>query len=139
MKLLKEDGIDEVDFDGRTQANSCYFEDPAGNIVEYISRRETSPTSIDHDFSTNNVLCISEIGLSTNKISEYAEQMQKIGIPVRDNEDLSYNTYLNFMGEYEDGSFIILGPLGRRWLFSTKGAIAAPVTIHTDRGVVSNL
>jgi catechol-2,3-dioxygenase len=135
VELLKEDGMDEVDFDGITQANACYFDDPAGNIVEYIARRETSPTSNDKEFSTKNVLSISEIGLSTNKITEYAEKIKSLGIPVRGNVELSYD--LNFMGEYEDGAFIILGPLGRRWFFSTKVAVHSPVTIHTNRGIVT--
>lgn len=139
VELLKEDGMDEVDFDGITQANSCYFEDPAGNIVEYIARRETSPTSNDIEFSYNHVLSISEIGLSTSKIMEYAEMITSLGIPVRGNAEVSNNSYLNFMGEYDDGAFIILGPLGRRWFFSTKVAIHSPVTIHTNRGIITNM
>lgn len=138
VELLTEDGEDEVDFSDRTQANACYFEDPAGNIVEYIARRETSPASARHTFSADQVLSISEIGLTTDEIAEYAKQMQAIGIPLRDDEELSFDTYLNFMGEYEDGAFILLGPVGRRWLFSTKVAVAGPVAIHTDKGVVSN-
>jgi len=138
VELLKEDGMDEVDFGGMTQANSCYFEDPAGNIVEYIARRETSPASKENTFTSNNVLSISEIGLSTNQIAEYAEKIQSLGIPVRGDEGVSYDS-LNFMGEYEDGAFILLGPIGRRWFFSTKVSIPSPVVIHTNRGVLSNL
>ncbi|MFO1443730.1 hypothetical protein KDN24_11010 [Bacillus sp. Bva_UNVM-123] len=42
------------------------------------------------------------------------------------------------MGNYEDGSFILLGPPGRRWLFSTKEAVVSPVTIYTNQGIISN-
>lgn len=138
VELLKEEGMDEVDFDGITQANACYFEDPAGNIVEYISRRETSPTSKDKFFSSNNVLSISEIGLPTNLIMEYAGEIKSLGIPVRCKGEILYDLNINFMGEYDDGAFIILGPLGRRWFFSTKDSISSPVTIHTCRGIISN-
>ncbi|MDO3410593.1 VOC family protein [Saccharibacillus sp. CPCC 101409] len=139
VELLTEDGMDEVDFGGITQANSCYLEDPAGNIVEYIARRETTPASPERVFTPGRVSSISEIGLSTDEIGEYAQRIQALGIPVRGSEEVSLTQYLNFMGEYEDGSFIILSPLGRRWYFSSKLAISAPLVIHTDRGIVSSL
>src|SRR5690606_29509608 len=37
VKLLKEQGEDEVYFEG-IDAKSIYFEDPAGNIAEFICR-----------------------------------------------------------------------------------------------------
>jgi catechol-2,3-dioxygenase len=132
VELLQEDGMNEIDF---TDSKACYFEDPAGNIIEYIARRETAPPSSDTVFSPNNVLCISEMSLTTNKIIEYAEEMKEMGISLRHKID---ETELNFIGEYKDGSFILLGPIGRRWLFSSKEAIASPVTIVTDRGVIRN-
>ncbi|MEH6944974.1 VOC family protein [Bacillus sp. JJ722] len=139
VELLREDGVDEIDFDGRAQANACYFEDPAGNIVEYIARREISPTSTDQVFTSNNVLSISEMSLTTDDLNKVAQKFEDIKIPVRDHEELYYEEYLNFMGEHEDGCFILFGPVGRRWLFSEKLAIASPVTIYTDRGMISNL
>ena len=136
--LLKEDEQDEIDFGGRTQANSCYFEDPSGNIVEFISRRQTSPYADEPEFTLKHIIEISEINLTTENIQEYAKKLSKIGIQVRDNEELSLQHYLNFMGKYEDGSFILLGPPGRRWLFSTKEAVVSPVTIYTSQGIISN-
>ncbi|OWR32340.1 hypothetical protein CDO73_01655 [Saccharibacillus sp. O23] len=137
-ELLLEDGMDEVFFDGMTQADSFYTEDPAGNIVEFIARRETTPASEAAEFDTEQILCISEIGLSVEQVAEYAKRLDSLGIPVRGNEEISYDRYLNFMGEYEDGSFIILAPLGRRWYFSSKLSILAPLVIHTDRGTVDS-
>ncbi|OWA37695.1 hypothetical protein B9G55_06515 [Saccharibacillus sp. O16] len=137
-ELLLEDGEDEVFFDGLTQADSFYTEDPAGNIVEFIARRHTTPASSAFTFTTEQIMCISEIGLSVDNLAEYAERMHTLGIPVRGNEEISYDGYLNFMGEYEDGSFIILSPLGRRWYFSDKPSIAAPLVIHTDRGIIDS-
>lgn len=138
VELLSEDGEDEIDFTERTQANACYFEDPAGNIVEYIARRVTSPTANEQEFTPNNVLSISEISLTTNRIKDMAERLKEMNIPLRDHEELSVDKYLNFMGEYDDGAFILLGPVGRRWLFSPKLAMESPVTIYTDRGVIRN-
>ncbi|MGG0655736.1 VOC family protein [Rummeliibacillus pycnus] len=134
LTLLKEDDLDEIYFDGKTQANACYFEDPAGNIVEFIAR-STSPKSDVHEFTTNNVLSISEISLTTSKIKETADQLNSIGIPIRHGGELE-STSLNFMGEYEEGAFILLGPIGRRWLFSTKNSIKSPIIIQTNKGTI---
>ncbi|WP_176466444.1 VOC family protein [Terribacillus saccharophilus] len=137
VPLLTEDHQDEVHFNQRTQAYACYFEDPAGKIVEFIARTETSPASSDRDFSANNVLSISEINLSTDQILQYVQKMKEFGIPVRD-EEIPTLSSINFMGEYEDGAFILLGPLDRRWIFSQKTSISSPTLIHTDRGLVTN-
>ncbi|MCQ4087001.1 VOC family protein [Saccharibacillus sp. JS10] len=134
--LLTEDDQDEVFFDGLTQADSCYIEDPAGNIMEYIARRKTTPESLEQEFTPDQVSSISEIGLSTEQVGEYAQRIQDLGIPVRGNEEIHLELYLNFMGEYEEGNFIILSPVGRRWYFSTKLAIDAPLIIHTNRGMI---
>ena len=135
ITLLLEDGKDDIHFT-ESKAMAMYFEDPAGNIVEFISRYETSPKVYSIHFTPEHMQEISEIGVSTNNTHELAEKLQSMGIPVRNNEPIHYEKYLNFFGEWEEGAFIILGPLGRRWLFSEKVGIKAPVIIETDRGVV---
>ena len=133
--LLLENGKDNIHFT-ESKAMAMYFEDPAGNIVEFISRYETSTKVESTHFTPQHMQEISEIGVSTDNIHELAEKLQSMGIPVRNNEPIHYEKYLNFFGEWEDSAFIILGPLGRRWLFSEKVGIKAPVIIETDRGVV---
>lgn len=59
--LLFENGEDEADVPF-WPAHSCYFEDPASNIVELVARYMENPTS-EAPFTTNNSLNISEIGL----------------------------------------------------------------------------
>lgn len=138
VALAKEEGEDEIEFDEFMKAKACYFEDPAGNIVELIARKETSPKSSYKVFlPKDNILSISEIGLGTSKIKEYAEKIQYLDIPIRHQKKLYEENYLNFFGEYEDGAFIILSPLGRKWLFSAKTAIEAPLVIHTNKGIIS--
>ncbi len=138
VQLATEDGEDEIHF-VESKARSFYFEDPAGNIVEYIAREETTAKSASTTFSAREVVEISEIGLSTNNIEKYAEELLAIGITQTGDEPLSYSEFLNFMGKYEEGVFILLGPVGRRWLFSGKLAVEAPIIISTDLGVVKNL
>lgn len=138
VALATEDGEDEIEFEEFMKAKACYFEDPAGNIVELIARKETSPRTLQQQFSPKeNILAISEIGLATNHIKAYADKLQQLGIPIRHQQKLMEKNYLNFFGEYEDGAFIILSPLGRKWLFSSKKAIETPLVIHTDRGNLS--
>ena len=76
LALLTEDGVDEVDFK-YVKANALYFEDPAGNIVEFIARRETSPPATDSIFSSKHILGVSEIGISANEIKHYADQLMR--------------------------------------------------------------
>ena len=139
VTLSTEDGEDEVEFAGRFKATSCYFEDPAGNIVEYIARDGIAPSSESTHFSTRNVIEISEIGLTTKNILNSAEQILHLGILPQDGKIVDEVDYLNFMGEQEDGAYILLGPVGRTWFFSHKKSIESPVTIYTDRGIISNL
>lgn len=137
MPLLTEDGEDEANFT-ESNAEAIYFEDPAGNIVEYIARKETTPNVPEQHFHPKHVLEISEIGVSTDEIKKFVDELIQLGIKSRNHEPISYQNYLNFIGENEDGNFILVGPLGRRWLFSTKRGIFAPVIIKTNYGTIKN-
>ncbi|CAG9622677.1 VOC family protein [Sutcliffiella rhizosphaerae] len=135
--LLKEDLADEIDF-SHSKAKAFYVEDPAGNIVEFITRNETTESSSDEYFEPKHILEISEIGISTDNIKQYENMLLSMKIPLRHNEKIYYENYLNFFGEYSDGAFIIIGPLGRKWIFSEKVGKHCPVIIETDRGIIKN-
>ena len=137
VSLAIDEGLDEADFED-SNANAFYFEDPAGNIVEYIARRNTTPNAGTEQFAPIYVRGISEIGISTNNIKEIVDGICSLGISSRKNEPIYYETYLNFLGEDKDGQYIIVGPLGRRWIFSNKVGIHAPVIIKTDCGTIRN-
>ncbi|MFJ7994521.1 VOC family protein [Peribacillus frigoritolerans] len=62
VELNREEDDDEVYF-SFLDAQSFYFLDPSGNIVEFISRYSVSPESAAESFSAQNVLCISEINI----------------------------------------------------------------------------
>lgn len=136
VKLAMEEGEDEVDFK-EAKAKAIYFEDPSGNIVELIARKTSAVASESH-FHKAHFLNISEVGIVTNHIIELAQQLQDKGIPVRNNESIKHEKYLNFFGEYEDGVYIIVAPVGRRWIFSNKYAKEAPIIIRTDRGTIQS-
>ncbi|GLY11027.1 hypothetical protein ACP2W0_09185 [Pseudobacillus badius] len=137
VPLLTEDGADEIYFDG-AKAHAFYFEDPAGNIVEYIARTETTPEAAADQFAPCHIAGVSEMGVPTNETKKQLDELLDLGIPPRNNEPLYYEKYLNFMGEYEDGNYLIIGPVGRRWIFSNKPGIIAPVIVKTDRGTIRN-
>ncbi|WP_099361518.1 VOC family protein [Fredinandcohnia onubensis] len=130
VELSVEDGEDEAYF-SFFSAYALYFYDPAGNIVEFISRQdsevETKPFSID------SVINISEIGLTVNDAISAGTRLIEIGINERENNPLS-QTSLNFMGDKSKGIFIILNQPGRRWIFSDKISAIFPLEILTTDG-----
>ncbi|NPC92664.1 hypothetical protein HOO54_10590 [Bacillus sp. WMMC1349] len=128
VSLNIEDGDDEVYFSG-SHAHSLYFYDPAGNIVEFISRHSISKKGLE-PFSIESVLNISEIGLIVDDAIDAGKKLMDIGIHERENEPLS-PTSLHFMGDASKGIFILLTQPGRRWLFSDKLSAIYPLEIIT--------
>lgn len=131
--LLLEDGEDEADF-SFWPAHACYFEDPAGNIVELIARYKENPTS-DSPFAVNSILNISEIGLIVKDAPLVGEQFKEIGIFDSDNDPVT-NSSLNFMQDHNNGVFIILTSKDRRWLFSEKKSKIFPMKITLNEQLV---
>jgi hypothetical protein len=131
--LLLEDGEDEADF-SFWPAHACYFEDPAGNIVELIARYNENPVR-ETPFSINNILNISEIGLVVKDAPGVGEQLKEINIFESDNEPIT-NSSLSFMQEKKNGVFILLTSTGRRWLFSEKKSEIFPMEITLTQQLV---
>ncbi|PDZ09031.1 glyoxalase [Bacillus pseudomycoides] len=124
--LNVEDGEDEVYF-SRSNAHSFYFMDPAGNIVEFISRHTISPES-NEPFSVHSILNVSEMSVTTDQVLAVGNQLIEYGISVRDGEALSDG--FHFMGE--NGVYLLLGLSGRRWFFSELDAAVHPLQIEID-------
>ena len=131
--LLLEDGEDEADF-SFWPAHACYFEDPAGNIVELIARYNENPNG-ESPFSVNSILNISEIGLIVKDAPMVGEQFKEINIFDSDNDPVT-NFSLNFMQENNNGVFIILTSIDRRWLFSEKKSKIFPMKITLGKQLV---
>ncbi|GAF63507.1 putative glyoxalase [Bacillus sp. TS-2] len=128
--LLWEDGKDEVNF-SFWSAHACYFEDPAGNIVELIARTIENEMS-EESFTSNSIINISEIGLAVENAANVGEILEKLGI-VKSNQDLITNASLSFMQEYQNGVFLILVGEGRKWLFSKKQSKIFPLEIKLNQ------
>ncbi|MDA1475455.1 VOC family protein [Bacillus changyiensis] len=138
VSLNIEDGDDEIYFSG-SDAHSLYFYDPAGNIVEFISRHSISRKRME-PFSIESVLNISEIGLIVDDAIDVGKRLMDIGIYERENQPLS-PTSLHFMGDASKGIFILLTQPGRRWIFSDKVSAIYPleiITINNNRIIMNS-
>ncbi|WP_438318276.1 glyoxalase [Sporosarcina sp. FA9] len=127
VTLNRGESLDEIYFSS-FDADSMYFEDPAGNIVELIGRRKQD---LFGDVSQASFLNISEVGIVTPFVSEVGEQLQDIGIPLRGGTEVDPES-LNFLGKGD--AFIVLVPPARRWYFSEKSAETYPLEITLNDG-----
>ncbi|PKR84547.1 VOC family protein [Heyndrickxia camelliae] len=121
VKLNREDGKDEVYFE-TWNAESVYFEDPAGNIVELIARHHL-PNKTEGEFSSEDLLNVSEIGIVRDQVLPFVQELNNIGIPCWKEADESFASVGN-----EEGLVIVV-KRGRRWYFSNKDAEIFPVTV----------
>jgi catechol-2,3-dioxygenase len=128
--LLTHRGEDEIFFES-INAHSVYFYDPEENIVELIARHTLNLSRIVETFSSKAIIDIGEMNLTTDNVLGVGQTLNEIGIPVRHNAALNESS-LNFIGENEDGTHILLGPSGRNWFFSTKEAKVSPIVIEVN-------
>lgn len=135
--LNVHDGEDEVFF-SHFPAYAFYFDDPAGNIVEFIARPEIYQKE-EGPFTIDDVLTISEIGLTVADAISAGEKLIDAGIHERNHLPLS-TTSLNFMGDKSKGIFLILNQPGRQWFFSDKVSAIFPleITISNQINIIVN-
>lgn len=123
VPLNLENGKDELYYES-FDADTIYFEDPSGNVVELIGRRSQKSK---HDFSITSMINISEISITTPFVKISAEKLDEFGIHSRNEKPIKYES-LNFLGD--EGTYIILVPPNRRWYFSNKMSITCPLEIE---------
>lgn len=123
-------------FQGETQvlfdygAKSFYFEDPSGNIIEFICQnflKEPDTTDL-----LSKIYGLSEMSFTTNSVEETLIRFEEIGLLDREknvDQELTLNG-LNFIGD--QWSYLLVGPVGRTWFFSDKIAKVVPQKIITD-------
>lgn len=122
IELLTLDGNNEFDFKS-WNAHSVYFYDPAGNILEFISRHNLKNKS-EQKFSGNSILNISEIGFPVKNVNEfYLEIQKKLGIPFFSGDKKSFTA----MGD-DNGLFIIV-TTGRIWFPDCGPAMEYPMRV----------
>jgi catechol 2,3-dioxygenase-like lactoylglutathione lyase family enzyme len=140
--------LDEARFEN-WEADACYFEDPAGNIVELITHGSLPEEGPDGLFTAGELLGVCELGVVGPDTRPMAEVLDPIGIHLSDGS--LEPGRLAFMGSRE--GVLILSPEGRGWMPTGRpaephaveatvtaaraGEVALPGTRHRIRTVPS--
>ena len=104
-------------------AEACYFEDPAGNIVELIAHHELPEEGPDGAFAGTELLGVCELGLVGRETVAMGAALEEIDLELWDGT-LDPGR-LAFMGS-RDG-VLILCPEGRGWMPTDRPAEPHPV------------
>ena len=136
VTLSTDEGDDEVYFEF-IDAKSIYFEDPAGNIVEFICRFSDA-TASDEPFSATSLKKMSEMSLAVRNKVEAFTLLHDAGIYKRNDEELS-PTGLTFIGDRAEATYFLLVNEGRTWYFSSKPAVSYPLSITLTNGVTISI
>ncbi len=127
VELNRQEGMDEIYY-ANFDADAFYFEDPAGNIVEFLGRRNIDKMG---NFTVDSLLNISEVSITTKQVAEIGRQIENMDIPVRGNKGVDPES-LNFLGQ--GSAFILLVPPKRMWYFSKKKSEIHPLSIELIDG-----
>ncbi len=132
LTLNREKAVDQIYFPN-FDADSIYFEDPAGNLIELIGRRNRD---VFGNITINSFLNVSEVGIVTPHIVDVGDQLQDAGIPLWQGTEVDPES-LNFLGKND--TFIVLVPPGRRWYFSKIDSETHPLEITLNNGTYISL
>ncbi|MFA1819968.1 hypothetical protein ACDX78_07215 [Virgibacillus oceani] len=127
MPLLQSQGVTETYYQS-LGADSMYVEDPAGNTVELIARRNRDlfgPLTKEAFFD------VSEVGITTPYVYEAGEELQDMGIPLRHGAEVNTKG-MNYLGRGD--AYIVLVPPEWKWEFSKKKAETHPLEITFTDG-----
>jgi len=107
-------------------ALACYFEDPAGSIIELIAHRGIGESRTSGAFTPAELLGLSEVGL-VGDVPAMARQLESLALALWDGSADDPES-LAFVGE--KARTLILCPLGRGWLPIQRRAEAHPVYVE---------
>lgn len=133
ITLAREQGNDEVYFEG-IDAKSIYFEDPAGNIVEFICRFTDAKAS-EQPFTAASLQKMSEMSIVVPNKLDALHLLEGIAVFERDYQEV-FADDLSFMGERKDATYLLFVNEGRTWFFSNKKSTTFPVDITLNNGRV---
>ena len=122
--LLEGEGRDEF-ASARVRTRSCYFPDPAGNILEFIACEDLPPKA-GEDFRPADVAQISEMGLVVDDVPSTVLQLKtKLGIEVyRD------SSFENFAQLGDINGVLVVAKRGRLWAPDERQpAVVSPVRL----------
>ena len=123
LPLLTDEGTALIDF-SNWNAYAMYFEDAAGNILEFIARRDLDIAPVE-PFGPAGIHSVSEIGLSVNDVGRTFDQIhQAAGVP------LYSGNRSNFCAAGDpEGLLIIVDHANKDWFPTDRPARLAPVDV----------
>ncbi len=127
LDLIEKDGKTDFHFE-KWNADSVYFYDPAGNIVEFIARHNL-PTQSNKPFSGKSIISVGEIGYPAENVKLFSRAIKdELNVKLWDGDEKNFAA----VGD-EEGLFIIV-PVNRPWFPVDKKAREYPVgvKIHED-------
>lgn len=122
VPLNIQDEKDEISF--VPGIRSFYFEDPSGNILEFMGKENIISES--DTFTPDNIRLLNEMSLVPDSILEAAETLAEAGILKKDPSSINQDK-LNFISS--DETTLLLSPKDRIWLFSDKKSAVFPQTV----------
>ena len=109
---LLSDAEGKDKFESKTwNSNSVYFKDVAGNVLEFIARHDLK-NAMNKDFDSSQILNISEIGLPSEDVVSWADELcAKLNLSVYKQE-----VDENFTPVGDDNGLFILPHTDRIWI-----------------------
>jgi catechol-2,3-dioxygenase len=130
VPLIRDNtGVDSF-FSESWNAHNCYWRDPAGNILELISRYAL-PDSGDGPFGSHSLRCISEIGVTTDDVRVAVAEFSQLGLPLYQN-DLSDT----FAAVGDEHGLLIVVRQGREW-YPQTGVTAEQIPLDVTISVAA--
>lgn len=127
--LSTQDGEIEIDQGSKWNAHSCYFHDPAGNIVEFIARHDLDNAS-SGQFTVEDVLGISEIGLPVMEVQTVVEELRlECGL-----EEWKSENNPKFVALGSDDGMTIVVDHARPWFPSNALPVVSPIKAVIQTG-----
>lgn len=124
--ILDWNGKEVIDFDA-WNAQAVYFRDPAGNIVEFIGRRNLGwPTQ--GAFTAASIGSISEMGVPTQDIRAVDQELAQVAGLVRFDCDIQRFCAI---GD-EEGLFIVIDRNQKKWIPKMDLALPFPFTAQIE-------
>jgi len=127
-EVIRRNKNDVVHF-AKWNADSVFFRDPAGNLLEYIARHDLK-NAANGDFSATDILYASEIGLVVDDIPKAvtaAKAQLNLGI-YRDNS-------LNFASIGDEHALLVVVKRNRKWFPARKRPAKVFPLTATIRGL----
>lgn len=127
IKVLPFQGNRIVDFKA-WEAKAIYFYDPAGNIIEFISREPLGIESAER-FDASSIISVSEIGLPLIDVERIIQLLEEISdLEVYDGDRSRFCA----MGDPQ-GLFIVVDQAEKDWIPNDDPAKAFPLKVHFEQ------